>query len=442
MSIQYSISGSTVDEIAASIESAIRADNYRPGQTLPTVRALAEDLGVSPTTVASSYRELTRRGIVLGEGRRGTFVRPAPPISGHLPMAVPRGTIDLRTGGPDPALLPRLPPLPATDASAVGSTRSLYGEPAVLPALGALAAERLQADEIDASNIAVVGGALDGVERVLGAWLRPGDRVAVEDPGYTAVLDLLAALGLRPFPLALDEFGVVPERLEAAVERGVAAAVLTPRAQNPTGAAWDADRARRLREILSRHPDVLVIEDDHAGPAAGAPLNSLCAGRRCWATIRSVSKWLGPDLRLAILAGDFTTVSRVEGRQALGTGWVSYLLQQLVTNLWSDPSVLRDLEATSAVYGSRRSALASALAEGGIATTAWSGLTMWVPVTDEHAVVSGLLDEGIAVSPGERFRIDSAPGVRIAFASLKEVDAPAVAAAFGRVLSQRSVRAG
>ena len=381
MSIQYAISGSTVDEIASSVESAIRSERYMPGQALPTVRALAEDLAGEPDNCrlfvqgAHEARDRDRRGEAGNACQAGATDLRAPADGGA--EGDDRPPHWWSRPGASPAT-PGAPDIRRDRRRA--RIRNLYGEPAVLPALAAVAAERLRADEIDTSNIAVVGGALDGVERVLGAWLRPGDRVAVEDPGYTAVLDLLAALGLRAVPLALDEFGVLPERLEAALERGVAAAVLTPRAQNPTGAAWDTDRAQQLRAVLSRHPEVLVIEDDHAGPAAGAPLNSLCAGRRCWATIRSVSKWLGPDLRLAILAGDFTTVSRVEGRQALGTGWVSYLLQQLVTHLWSDPSVLRDLEATSAVYGSRRSALASALAQEGIATTAWSGLTMWVPV--------------------------------------------------------------
>jgi DNA-binding transcriptional MocR family regulator len=352
-------------------------------------------------------------------------------------MAIPSGVLDLRTGGPDLALLP---PLPSVN-ELIDRSRT-YGEPSVCRDLAHVATAKLGAEGIDASSIAVVGGALDGVERVLGAWLRPGDTVAVEDPGYTAVLDLLAVLGLQAVPVDVDELGARPDQVAVALERGVSAIVVTPRAQNPTGAAWSAARAQELREVLSRSPSVLVIEDDHAGPAAGSELYTVCGDRLRWATIRSVSKWLGPDLRLAVIAGDPTTVSRVEGRQSLGTGWVSYLLQQTVAVMWSDPSTARALERAASVYAGRRRALMSALNSEGIFSTARSGLTAWVPVADEHAVVAGLLDEGLAVSPGERFRIKSPPGVRIAFASLTEDDALSVAAAFGRVLKQRFVRTG
>jgi DNA-binding transcriptional MocR family regulator len=417
----------------------VRDEVLRPGDSLPTVRALASELGVSPTTVASSYKELTRRGIIAGDGRRGTRVRPAPPINGRLPMAVPPGVLDLRTGGPDRSLLPHLPSI---GSSAGKRLRDAYGESAVSERLGAVATRELSSEGVDTSSIAVVSGAMDGVERVLGAWLRPGDRVAVEDPGYTAVLDLVVALGLSTVPIALDEFGARPDSLERAIERGAVATVLTPRAQNPTGAAWDPGRAEGIRTVLSRHSDVLVVEDDHAGPAAGAPLRTVTGHSTRWATLRSVSKWLGPDLRLAVLAGDSTTVSRVEGRQALGTGWVSYLIQEIVAELWDDPAIGHNLEHAASVYATRRSALASALASNGIGATGTSGLTTWVPVRDEHAVVSGLLEDGIAVSPGERFRIQSQPGIRIAFASLEENDAAGVADSLARVLSRRSVRTG
>jgi DNA-binding transcriptional MocR family regulator len=155
-----------------------------------------------------------------------------------------------------------------------------------------------------------------------------------------------------------------------------------------------------------------------------------------------VSKWLGPDLRLAVVAGDATTVSRVEGRQALGTGWVSYVLQDMVATLWSARSTDTLLRRADQTYARRRRALLRALEREGLAGSGTSGLTVWVPVADEHAVVAGLVQEGWGVSPGERFRIASPPGIRIAFATLGEDEAPGLAAALARCVRQRPVRTG
>ena len=119
----------------------------------------------------------------------------------------------------------------------------LYGEPAALPELTALAREQLRADGIPGESLCMVSGALDGIERVLEAHLRPGDRVAVENPGYAALFDLLRARGLALEPVAVDERGMRPAALEGALARGASAAIITPRGQNPTGAVLDA-RAR------------------------------------------------------------------------------------------------------------------------------------------------------------------------------------------------------
>ncbi len=430
--VQYRLAGDTAREIARSVEDAVRRGELGPGDGLPTVRGLASDLGVSPSTVANAYRELQRRGVLIGSGRRGTRVRRQPPVSPRLPMAVPVGIRDLRSGGPDPALLPPIPRLSS-------HTRG-YGTSAVSPPLAEVAGRALEADGIDGSSLAVVGGALDGVERVLGAWLHPGDRVVVEDPGYTAALDLLVALGMEVVPVGLDERGIRPDRLAVALGGGADGVLLTPRAQNPTGTAWDGSRAAELRTVLAHHPDVLVIEDDHAGPASGVSGTTVARGRERWATIRSVSKWLSPDLRLAVLAGDSTTVSRVEGRQALGAGWVSYLLQDAVAELWGSPKVTRLLDRSALVYADRRAALTEALATHGLDSTGTSGLTTWVPVDDEQSVVSGLLEQGWAVSPGDRFRISSPPGIRIAFATLEVAESEALAQAVADCTRQRPVR--
>jgi DNA-binding transcriptional MocR family regulator len=192
--------------------------------------------------------------------------------------------------------------------------------------------------------------------------------------------------------------------------------------------------------VLANAPDLLVIEDDHAGEVAGAPARTVASGRTKWAVLRSVSKSLGPDLRLAILAGDAVTVARVEGRQALGTGWVSYLLQETVAELWQDPDVDQLLERAAVAYTRRREQLIAELASHGIAATGRSGLAVWVPVRDEVGMTSALLDRGWAVAPGERFRLRSGPGIRIGIATLTAEEASRLAADLSACLRIRPRR--
>jgi DNA-binding transcriptional MocR family regulator len=275
---------------------------------------------------------------------------------------------------------------------------------------------------------------------VFGAWLRPGDRVAVEDPGYTPAFDLITAMNLNAVPMAMDDLGVRPAALRDVLGRGCQAVLFTPRAQAPTGAAWNAERATELAALLAGHADVLAIEDDHAGPVSGAPGHSVAGAAQRWATIRSVSKSLGPDLRLAVLAGDEVTVSRVEGRQALGTGWVSGLLQETVAELWADRATGRLLARAAAVYAQRRHSLLDALADRGVGATGRSGLAVWVPVPDEPAATSALLEKGWAVAPGERFRIASPPAIRIGTGTLTADEASRLAADIAGLRASRPRR--
>jgi DNA-binding transcriptional MocR family regulator len=436
MPIHYRPSGSSASEVVADIEAAVREGSLQPGAALPAVRTLATDLGLSPATVASAYRELRVKGIARGHRRAGTRITGAPPTAPRPALVVPPGVRDLLVGAPDPALLPPISVPPTGPVSP-----RLYGDPPMSPALAVQAAVRFRADGIDPSHLAVVGGALDGVERVLGAWLRPGDRVAVEDPGYAPLLDLLSAMDMPVVPVSLDDYGARPDSLDQALARGCAAVLLVPRAQNPTGAAWNRARAGELAAVLATYPDVLVVEDDHAADVAGAPAFTVTAGRRRWVTIRSASKSLSPDLRLAVLAGDAVTVARVEGRQALGTGWVSYLLQETVAALWRDPAVGQLLARAAAAYRRRRETLIGELGSRGISASGMSGLAVWVPVPDELSVTSGLLSRGWAVAPGERFRIASAPGIRIGIGTMTPEEAGRLAADLSECLSRRPRRA-
>jgi DNA-binding transcriptional MocR family regulator len=314
----------------------------------------------------------------------------------------------------------------------------------VSPELAALASRQLRADGIPGDSLCVVSGALDGIERVLEAHLRPGDRVAVENPGYAALYDLLRAHGLLLEAVAVDERGMRPRDLKQALARGASAVVITPRGQNPTGALLDARRSVELRAVLAAAPRTLVIEDDHLGLLAGSKLHTTVAGMQRWAATRSVSKALGPDLRLAVLAGDAQTVARVQGRQQCGPGWVSHILQALVLCLWSDARVRSLVRRANVAYAERRGALLQRLRARGVDASGASGLNVWVPVADETGVVGALLQRGWVVAPGAPYRLtDSSPAVRVTVATLTAPEAERLAADLAVAIAPaRSARSG
>ena len=465
----YRIRGQRATEIAADVERAVGAGKLQPGATLPPLRELAGELGVNPNTVASAYRLLRDRGVIETAGRRGSRVRarPAHTARDAMRFEIPAGVRDLAQGNPDLALLPDLEQAAQAAARALAAGPVLYGGPALDPGLRALAEASFAADGVpldgvllngglvnggsgdggpvgevggdEAAAVAVASGSLDAIERIFLARLRPGDGVAVEDPGWGSLLDLLPALGLKPVPVGVDDDGPLPEALARALDEGARALVVTSRAQNPTGAAIGAERASELRALLSRHADVLLIEDDHGHGIVDQPFYPLSAGldgrpvTEHWAVVRSAAKSLGPDLRVAVLAGDAETLDRVRGRQRLGAGWVSHLLQRTVAALWS----AEDAAQAAASYRARRDGLLAELAARGVTAYGRSGLNIWVPVTDETSAVAGLLRRGWAVAPGGRFRIGSPPGVRVTVSTLTADELPGLAEDIARVLRVR-----
>ncbi|MGZ3114303.1 aminotransferase class I/II-fold pyridoxal phosphate-dependent enzyme [Streptomyces sp. H62] len=440
---EYRVTGRGAAEISASIERAVGAGELEPGQPLPPMRELAQQLGVNPNTVAAAYRTLRERGVIETSGRRGSRVRATPATTGRefIRVEVPEGARDVSDGNPDPALLPALGPAFAAAAEQGDREPVLYGDAAVEPELLRIARAELDADGVPDGPVAVTSGSLDAMERVLATHLRAGDAVAVEDPGWGSLLDLVPALGLRAVAVGVDDEGPLPDDVRRVLAAGTRALVVTDRAQNPTGAAVSAARARALRAVLSEYPRTLLIEDDHGHRIVDLPLHPLAGTTHHWALVRSAAKAYGPDLRLAVLTGDAVTLDRVRGRQRLGPGWVSRITQRAVARLWASGSV--DPRAVAAAYGRRREALLGALAERGVAAYGRSGMNVWVPVPDETGAVARLLHAGWAVAPGARFRLTAPPGVRITVSTLTDGDigpladvvAEAVRARTGRLRS-------
>jgi len=398
---------------------------------LPPIRSLASEYSVSIATAAAAYRELRLRGVVT-TSPKGTHVAGRAPLVQVASLQLAPDVHNLADGNPDPELLPdlRAAILDATE----GVPKLLYGDKRNVPRLLELAGERFKQEGVDVGDLAIVSGAFDGIERVLEAHLRSGDLVAVEDPGFPGVFDLVRGLGMGLLPVEIDELGPKPDSLTNAFRAGAQACVITPRAQNPTGAAIDESRSHELADIQQRHPQVLWVEDYHSEFIGGTPVHTVRNPVPThWAIVRSVGKSLGPDLRLAILAADKLTISRVEGRQSLGAGWVSQILQRAVLHLWTRDAVRDQLRNAGQVYDKRRMYLRRALAERGIESIGESGWNVWISVPEESEIVLALHQLGWGVASGDRFRLHSPPGIRITTSRLKN---PEQASAFADSLEK------
>ncbi|MEJ7635462.1 aminotransferase class I/II-fold pyridoxal phosphate-dependent enzyme [Aeromicrobium sp.] len=394
--------------IAEGISRAIRDGALPAGSQLPPIRRLATEFHCSPTTVSAAWTILTRAGLIHSNRRLGTTVIPQSPSGrGRYRRALERTTtlsIDLSTGVPDPALLPDL----AASLSRVGvcQAAATYVTEPVLPELG----EHLRSTwAFPADTITVVDGAMDALDLIVTTHLQFGDRVVVENPSFPPLLDLLDAAGVRIVPVDLDDEGIRPEALSAALRSEPRAVFLQPCAQNPTGASFTKRRADELAGVMEGH-DAFVVENDSTGMIAASSLHSIGARLpgRCL-HVRSFSKSHGPDLRLAAVGGAAALVEPIVNRRFLGQSWTSHLLQRVLLDLLTHDESVAQIDRAAREYARRRVALIRALAHHDVVVRGGDGLNIWLPVVDEAAALIALSGRGIGVAPGRPFWVGADP---------------------------------
>lgn len=401
------ITGTSAAEIADSVRGLRERGALRPGDALPSVRELAATLGVNRNTAVAAYRQLAQAGLVVSRGRAGTV------ISGGAPVAQEgvADTVlrDVASGNPDPALIPD--PTPALGR--IVGRPVLYGEPVIDAGLEQWTREWMLADlPRDDLHVVVTSGAVDAVERLLAQALTRDDAVALEDPCFLSSIHTVRLGGYRAVPVAVDEEGMTVDGLRAALDAGVRAVISTPRAQNPTGVSLSPARAAALRAVLADHPYVLIIEDDHFSLLSRHPYASLIGPtHRRYALIRSVSKFLGPDMCLALAGTDPTTAERLAMRLSPGTTWVSHLLQRLAHAQLTDADVRARIARAAEHYAARNAAFTEALAARGIRTVSTDGLSLWVQLdTTARAAAERLMRRGWLARPGDEFLLDETAG--------------------------------
>lgn len=394
----------TARSLAAAVSRAIGDGKLPPGTRLPPIRTVATELALSPTTVSSAWSSLARSGVVRTDGRRGTTVLDATGVGVdryrralEQPAAL---SLDLSTGVPDEALLPELTDVLA-DLQRAGTPSSYLEDPTV-PEL----ATRLRADwPYPAPTFTIVDGAMDALDLLTRTALRVGDRVVVEHPCFPPILDLLEALAVEVVGVPLDEEGMDPDALAAALASPVATVILQPRAQNPTGLTMSRSRAQELATVL-RDSNAFVIEDDSAhglSPTQALSLGEWLPGRTVH--VRSFSKSYGPDLRLAAMSGPADLMRAVDARRHRGQGWSSRLLQRILLGLLTQPRAAEQVRTARQTYAERRARFVQALADRGVEVPGSEGINVWVPVADETAAVARLATQGVGVSAGAPFAV-------------------------------------
>jgi GntR family transcriptional regulator/MocR family aminotransferase len=368
-------------QIYDRFRGAIASGLLKPGDRIPSARALTKELGLARGTIEAAYSLLAAEGYIQARGQAGTIVTPGlkPQTPAASPMPPSKSGIAAAGFRPD-SILPFQMGLPALDAfprkiwARLGARcvramqpsdmvhPSVYG----LPALRAEIAAYLQVSRgIDCvpSQIFLTSGYRHTIELIAHALLKAGDRVWLESPGYPPTRELLGHMQIAAVPVPVDGEGMVVSAAIKAAPRA-RAAVVTPAHQSPLSVSLSLPRRLELLGWAARN-DAWVIEDDYDGEYryVSRPLPALKSldrnGRVLYAG--TFSKVLFPGIRLAFVVAPETQVERFEQISQVFAAGIPALTQAIVTAFIREGHFARHIQRMRKLYAARREATVAGL---------------------------------------------------------------------------------
>jgi DNA-binding transcriptional MocR family regulator len=439
---------SSITTLATELRDAVAM--LRPGDRLPSSRALMARHQVSPVTVARAIGRLSAEGLVVTRPGSGTYVADRPRLRGpadhaYAWQAVPLADRAVDSGGvvallsppPDGVialsggyLAPELQPVRALATAAVRAVRRpgawerppLYG----LRGLREWFA-RTAGGDVTAADVTIAGGGQAAVTIALRALLPPGAPVLVESPTYPGAVDSARAAGLRPVPVPVDQDGLRTDLLaEAFAASGARAVYCQPTFHNPTGAVLSASRRAHVLDV-ARAAGAFVIEDDFARHLAiDPPPPSLISADREGRVVHisSLTKATAPSVRVAAVAARGPVSERIRATQLVDSFFVARPLQEAALELVGSPAWPRHLRAVGEALRRRRDALVSAMAAYELrpALLPRGGLHVWAGLpdgTDDVVLAEAALREGVLIGAGRRYfpAEPAGPRVRLSYGS-------------------------
>ena len=431
-------------EIYRQMRRAIMDGRLRPGDVLPASRDLARSLGVSRTTVTVAYDRLAGEGFLVTRVGAGTYVSklvaPAQAECGKrknegmirtrplwesipLPKAFANSAqFDFRTGIPDASLFPHhiWRRLIARELHSEAMTSGVYAHPAGHRGLREAIARHIgisRGVQASVDDITVTSGAQQALDILARALVEPGERVAVEDPGYGPPRHLFQSLGARVCGVPVDDEGIVVD----ALPRRSRLVYVTPSHQYPLGVTMSLSRRLALLDWAARN-DATIVEDDYDtefrfGGRAIEPLQTLDkSGRVIY--VGSFSKSLLPSLRLGFVVTPHCCTPAVHKAKFVADWHTSMLAQSVLARFIDDGGFARHIRRVGRVYTERHELMTRILSHDFAAYLTFvpsaaglhiTALAPSIPVTTMEAIVRDASDCGVQVQDLSRFAVSASP---------------------------------
>jgi GntR family transcriptional regulator/MocR family aminotransferase len=450
------------NRIADAVVDQLRTGRLRPGDTLPSTRALAAALGLSRGPVVAAYDELAAAGFVTSRPGSGAVVAPdADRAAAAGAVTHVRPTRDARTATPErPARVPRWDLRPGRPDTALVDPaawrRAWRAAGSVVPdndggagpshtRLRTVLAEHLRRSRgvaVAPDDLLVLPGVGASLRALPGPLGMVGSTVALEDPGYVEAWTAFGVEGVQVDAVPVDGDGLDP----ALLPKRAVAAYVTPSHQYPLGARMPVTRRVQLLE-WARDTGGLVLEDDYDGEfrydVSPLPaLRSLPGAEEHVVYVGTASKLVAPSLRLAWVAPPrrLREPLRVElesrglvVNEATGLAMAEFI---------ASGALSAHHARVSRTYGARRAALVTAVAHhlpGTVLEGVDAGLHVVLRLpdhVDDLDLVGRLAERGLAASPLSAYAV-AAPvrGLVLCYAGLPETQADAAVACLARCLT-------